>query len=135
MKTLAEVEKDYILAVYDECGGNRTKAAQVLDIGIRSLQRRLAEYGLPPGSSGNPNGKPVRCVETGQEYRSYTEAAIHTGIWEREVAMSIQFGQAIKGLTFEAIDRMSDHKTRGPKKKVFAQKPRENDISDITKTS
>jgi DNA-binding NtrC family response regulator len=42
--TLAEVEKRHILAVLDECGGNRTHAARLLDISIRTLRNKLNEY-------------------------------------------------------------------------------------------
>ncbi len=41
---LAEVEKEYILRTLDACDGNRTKAAAVLDISIRTLRNKLNEY-------------------------------------------------------------------------------------------
>jgi len=46
--TLAEVERNHILTVLELTKGNRTKAAQVLDIGVRTIQRKLKEYGVPP---------------------------------------------------------------------------------------
>jgi len=43
---LAEVEKEHILRVLEACGDNRTKAASVLDISIRTLRNKLHEYRL-----------------------------------------------------------------------------------------
>ena len=48
---LSEVEKRHIEAVLRATGGNRTRAARILGIGLRTLQRRLKSY--PP--SGTPN--------------------------------------------------------------------------------
>ena len=44
--TLEETEKEKILAVLEECGGNRTKAAERLGISRRTIYRKLEEYGL-----------------------------------------------------------------------------------------
>jgi DNA-binding NtrC family response regulator len=41
---LAEVEKNHILKVLDACSGNRTQAADVLEISIRTLRNKLNEY-------------------------------------------------------------------------------------------
>ncbi len=41
---LAEVEKQHILRVLDACGGHRQRSADVLGIGVATLQRRLREY-------------------------------------------------------------------------------------------
>ncbi len=43
-KTLAEVEKELILATLEKVGGNRQKAARMLKIGERTLYRKLKEY-------------------------------------------------------------------------------------------
>jgi transcriptional regulator with PAS, ATPase and Fis domain len=43
-RTLAQVERDYILAVVRASGGNRTRAAAALGIGAATLYRRLREY-------------------------------------------------------------------------------------------
>jgi DNA-binding NtrC family response regulator len=40
------VEKDTIIKTLGECGGNRTKAAQVLGISRRSLHRKLSKYSI-----------------------------------------------------------------------------------------
>jgi two-component system response regulator RegA len=42
--TLAQVEWDYIQRVLQDCGGNLTSAARVLDIPRRSLQRKLRRH-------------------------------------------------------------------------------------------
>ena len=44
--TLEETEKAKILAVLNEVGGNRTKAAERLGISRRTIYRKLEEYGL-----------------------------------------------------------------------------------------
>jgi len=43
---LASVERDAILRVLEECGGNRRSAAARLGISLRTLQYRLKEYGM-----------------------------------------------------------------------------------------
>jgi two-component system response regulator HydG len=45
-RTLEEVERDYILAVLQKNGGNRTRAAQQLKIGIATLHRKIRAYNL-----------------------------------------------------------------------------------------
>jgi DNA-binding NtrC family response regulator len=49
-KTLAEIEKEAILAAIDAHGGNKTKAAQSLGIAVRTIQRKLAQYGEEGGA-------------------------------------------------------------------------------------
>ncbi len=44
--TLAEVEETVIKQVLERCDGNRTRAANELDISVRTLQRRLARWEL-----------------------------------------------------------------------------------------
>ncbi len=52
--TLSELEKQHILAALKQCKGNRTHAAKLLDISIRTLRNKLNEYnykgGEAPGS-------------------------------------------------------------------------------------
>lgn len=45
-KPLNEVEKEYILKVLDQLGGNRSKTATVLGIGRKTLYNKLCHYGL-----------------------------------------------------------------------------------------
>jgi len=42
--TLAELEKEHIFAALDRCQGNRTRAARILDVSIRTLRNKLHEY-------------------------------------------------------------------------------------------
>jgi DNA-binding NtrC family response regulator len=44
IETLAEVEKRHIFKVLEHCQGNRTHAAQKMDISIRTLRNKLHEY-------------------------------------------------------------------------------------------
>jgi DNA-binding NtrC family response regulator len=44
--SLAENEKNYILEVLQQCGGNKKKTAQILQISKSTLWRKLKEYGL-----------------------------------------------------------------------------------------
>ena len=48
LKALAEIEKDYIVAVLDLNRGNRTRTAQQLGIGSATLSRKLKSYGVAP---------------------------------------------------------------------------------------
>jgi two-component system response regulator HydG len=43
--TMAELERHAILATLDAVGGSTAKAAEILDISIRTVQYRLSEYG------------------------------------------------------------------------------------------
>ena len=45
-RTLAEIERDYILAVLETNGGNQKRTAEQLGIGTATLYRRLRSYGL-----------------------------------------------------------------------------------------
>ena len=44
-RTVAEVERDLILDTLGHCLGNRTQAARILGISIRTLRNKLKEYG------------------------------------------------------------------------------------------
>ena len=57
-KTMAEIEKEAILTALQASGGNRRKAAERLDIGLRTLQRKLKEYrGGVGGDDGEDEGE------------------------------------------------------------------------------
>jgi DNA-binding protein Fis len=58
-RTVAEVERDLILETLRRCLGNRTHAANVLGISIRTLRNKLNEYAadgvpVPPPGGGEP---------------------------------------------------------------------------------
>ena len=61
-RTVAEVERDLILETLKHCLGNRTHAANVLGISIRTLRNKLNEYaadGMPvPPPGGSSGGEP-----------------------------------------------------------------------------
>ncbi len=44
-KTLEDIERQHILRVLEECGGNQTRAAEVLDIDRVTLYNKLKRYG------------------------------------------------------------------------------------------
>jgi DNA-binding NtrC family response regulator len=61
-RTVADVERDLILDTLDHCLGNRTQAARLLGISIRTLRNKLNEYGSagvaipqPGQSAGRPD--------------------------------------------------------------------------------
>jgi DNA-binding NtrC family response regulator len=55
--TLAELEKNHIFTVLDHCKGNRTHAAKLLDVSIRTLRNKLHEYNgtLPKSDEDKPD--------------------------------------------------------------------------------
>jgi len=52
--TLAEIEKQVILAAMHEHGGHRERTAAALGLGLRTLSGKLREYGVPPRGKGWP---------------------------------------------------------------------------------
>ena len=56
-RTVADVERDLILETLDHCLGNRTHAAKILGISIRTLRNKLNEYGM----AGIPVPEPGQC--------------------------------------------------------------------------
>jgi DNA-binding NtrC family response regulator len=55
-KTVAEVERDLILDTLSHCFGNRTHAANILGISIRTLRNKLKQYneeGFPVPQPGD----------------------------------------------------------------------------------
>ena len=58
-KTLDDIEKAHILRVLDECGGNQTRAAEVLDIDRVTLHNKLKKYGWSKNAQAvTANGRP-----------------------------------------------------------------------------
>jgi len=52
-RTLDDIEKAHILRVLEECGGNQTRAAEVLDIDRVTLHNKLKRYGCTPSAARN----------------------------------------------------------------------------------
>ena len=60
-RTVADVERDLILETLKRCLGNRTRAANILGISLRTLRNKLAGYAadgvqVPPPNSGEVRG-------------------------------------------------------------------------------
>jgi DNA-binding NtrC family response regulator len=58
-RTVADVERDFILETLKHCFGNRTHAANILGISIRTLRNKLNEYSsdgtaVPPPTLSSP---------------------------------------------------------------------------------
>jgi transcriptional regulator with PAS, ATPase and Fis domain len=45
--TMADIEKEAIRRALEQTGGRRTEAAKILDLSVRTLQRKIKEYELP----------------------------------------------------------------------------------------
>jgi DNA-binding NtrC family response regulator len=45
--TMAEIEREAIRRALEQTGGRRTEAAKILDLSVRTLQRKIKEYDLP----------------------------------------------------------------------------------------
>ena len=46
IRSLAEVEKEHILNTYERTGENKSRTARLLGIGLNTLRRKLASYGI-----------------------------------------------------------------------------------------
>lgn len=46
--TMREAEKDLLVKTLEATGGNRTRAAEMLGISLRTIRNKIREYGLPP---------------------------------------------------------------------------------------
>jgi transcriptional regulator of acetoin/glycerol metabolism len=45
--TMAQIEKEAIRRALAQTGGRRTEAAKILNLSVRTLQRKIKEYQLP----------------------------------------------------------------------------------------
>lgn len=50
--TLREMEQEIIKLTLDRTGGNKTRASQLLGIGLRTLQRKIKEFGIESNVNG-----------------------------------------------------------------------------------
>jgi DNA-binding NtrC family response regulator len=66
-RTVADVERDLILETLKHCLGNRTHAANILGISIRTLRNKLNEYA--------DGGLPVTPAGASGEFRSFVPVA------------------------------------------------------------
>ena len=64
-RTVAEVERDLILETLKHCLGNRTRAAIVLGISIRTLRNKLSDYAAA-GLTVPPCGMAVSALASGE---------------------------------------------------------------------
>jgi DNA-binding NtrC family response regulator len=55
-RTVADVERDLILETLKHCLGNRTHAAKILGISVRTLRNKLNEYAAEGAPIPAPNG-------------------------------------------------------------------------------
>jgi DNA-binding NtrC family response regulator len=46
LRTLQEIEKEYVAKVLQYCGFNQTKAASILGIDRKTLRNKIREFGL-----------------------------------------------------------------------------------------
>lgn len=51
-----EVERELIRMTLESCGGNRTQAARLLGISVRTLRNKLHEYGMNGSETDDPRG-------------------------------------------------------------------------------
>ncbi len=57
-RSMAEIEKEAILRTVEHTGGHRARAADILEIGLRTLQRKLKEYGeIAPRDGSGPESE------------------------------------------------------------------------------
>ena len=50
-RTIADVEREAILSTLESTGQNRTQAARILDISVKTLRNKLKQYGLGAGTA------------------------------------------------------------------------------------
>lgn len=46
LRPLADVEKEHVLSVYRQLAQNKSQAAKILGLGLNTLRRKLASYGI-----------------------------------------------------------------------------------------
>jgi two-component system, response regulator FlrC len=63
-RTVAEVERDLILETLRLCLGNRTRAAAVLGISIRTLRNKLGDYAADGAAVPPPGGASIELASS-----------------------------------------------------------------------
>ncbi len=56
--SLADADRQLILATLEQCGGVKTRAAEILGISLKTLYNRLVEYGNEPAGKGGVDTEP-----------------------------------------------------------------------------
>ena len=107
--TLAEVEKQVILAAWASQNGNRQRTAIALGIGLRTLSGKLRSYGIPPRGKHTPVTLPEWLQYAGI---SADPASLRTALCNLLVAASDLQGQAVLTVSMEEIshDRANELK-------------------------
>jgi two-component system response regulator HydG len=82
--TMAEIERYAIVSTLEATGGSTSKAADILDISVRTIQYRLAEYGLsaPRGHHGPPSSAPQADDGVAADHGNPAEPPAKTGPFE-----------------------------------------------------
>ncbi len=60
--SLADADRQLILATLEQCGGVKTRAAEILGISLKTLYNRLVEYGNETGGGGGKSETPARAA-------------------------------------------------------------------------
>ncbi|MBB3258845.1 DNA-binding NtrC family response regulator [Paraburkholderia bannensis] len=60
--SLADADRQLILATLEQCGGVKTRAAEILGISLKTLYNRLVEYGNETGGGGGKSEAPARAA-------------------------------------------------------------------------
>ncbi|MBM3834501.1 MAG: sigma-54-dependent Fis family transcriptional regulator [Verrucomicrobia bacterium] len=71
--TLYQLEKQHILAALELCQQNRTQAAKLLDINIRTLRNKLNEYKSPLGEDASLASEELPAAESAQDFQPERE--------------------------------------------------------------
>jgi DNA-binding NtrC family response regulator len=48
-RTLDDLERQHIVQLFEECGGNQSRVARILGISRRTVYRKLRQYGVDSG--------------------------------------------------------------------------------------
>lgn len=93
--SLGEVERQHILMVLVLCDGNRTAAAKVLELGLRTLQRKLRKYGV---SLSNAKAQPLRTkhvIATLIKENAFLEDCLEESVQRAAAAAPVSEGDTV----------------------------------------
>ncbi len=78
--SLAEADRQLILATLEQCGGVKTRAAEILGISLKTLYNRLVEYGEDaskrPRSANSATRTPETACRKGRPAREKSQRAL-----------------------------------------------------------